>query len=94
MKDRAQNKSRISLPVWPWVSVRFTPPVLSTPLRQMDFRLLEAHSTDMRGARVEPGTLAAPRPASRLLHRPTARAAVRFPPIQQSQTQALKLTNT
>ena len=90
MKTTAQSKSRVSIPVRPWVSVRFTPPVLTRPLQEVDFRLLEAHSTDMRGARVEPGTLAAPRPASRLLHRPTTRAAVRFPPIQPSQKQPLK----
>ena len=72
MKTTAQSKPRFSIPVRPWESVRFSPPVLATPLQKVEFRLLEAHSTDMRDARV----------------------AVRFPPIQQSQTQALKLTNT
>ncbi len=77
MKHTVQHPARNRLPVRPWISVRFTPLVVTRPVDARGSALLEAHSIGMRDARVRSGTLSAPRPAGR----PTACAAVRFPPV-------------
>ena len=93
MNPRAHKAAPINLPIRPWISVRFSPPVLARPLPAVEGSLPEAHSPGMRGAPVQSGTLPPSRPTGCLLHRPTAGAAVRFLPIQPSQQQPLKQTN-
>jgi len=67
MKTPARNTLQMSLPIRPWLSVRFSQPILVRPLRQAEPDFREAHSAGMLSARVRSNTLAAAPHASRLL---------------------------
>ena len=74
----AGDAPKMRLRIEPWLTVRFSPPILIGPRRhpQHDFR--EARSGGMRSARARSSTLPGVRRANRL-RPPTGHATVRFP---------------
>ncbi len=67
MKTPARNTLEMSIPIRPWLSVRFSQPILVRPLRQTERDSPEAQSAGMLSARVRSSTLAAAPHARRLL---------------------------
>ena len=67
MKTLARSTLQMSLPIRPWLSVRFSQPILVRPPRQKKRNFRGAHSAGMVSARVRSTTLAAAPRAGGLL---------------------------